>query len=242
MQPLKVDGEHGPHSASHRWMYVTGALELAEDRAKVRLEIQVDQSYIRCPKAWQNGPMRTMQACASDDVNDTRTRQVIELTGDARQDGGGLEADLRGGEDLSLGLRCTPVNLGLGCAVTDDTTVFYTRGNRPRRIVFAASSSKQYRIEPIALADGGQMSGKVTLDAEAALVEVELDGKPPAVLPGAFYWTPAGLIIEARTEPTRTFTMTCKDVANRLECDVTAYRTLPGQQGYLHTPAVLVAD
>lgn len=240
MQPLKISDDQRVHRGPHLWQYVTGALEVAEGRARVRLEIQHDRSEIRCPKAWQHGPMRTMQACVFEGAKDARARHVVELAGDVRG-GGGLEVDLHGDEDLRLGLRCTRADVGLSCAVTDDTTVFYSRGNLPRRIVFSTAARTSYRLEPIALASGAQLEGTVTLDAEAALIELELDGTPAGVLPAAFYWTPAGLIIEARPEPASTFTMACKDVANRLECDVTAYRTVPGQQGYLHSAAVLVA-
>lgn len=241
MQPVKLHGGEGRHSASQSWTTVSGALELAGDRATLQLEMQTDRSHIHCPKAWRDGAVHTMQACAPDDAKDTRTRQRLALTGEARREGGTLILGLRDG-DRRIGLRCDEASIGLACAIDDDRTLFAGPGDRPDRLVFATAARKQYRLEPIALPSGEQLQGRLTLAADASRIELALDGKPPIVLPGSAFWAPAGLVVEARTSPTRTWVMSCKDIADRLECEATADRSVLGLSDHLYGPAVFVAN
>lgn len=131
MQPLEMFGAEGLHSASRTFTTVTGALELTGDRAALRLELEDTRSPIRCPKAWREGKVRVIQACASDDAEPSTSRQVLAFTGAVRWDAGKLSTTLRHEHDR-VALACDEVPAGLSCALEPETTMF--QGHGPLRV------------------------------------------------------------------------------------------------------------
>ena len=139
MQSLDMFGHEGLHSASHTFTTVTGALELTGDRAALRLELEDTRSPVRCPKAWREGKVRVLQACASDDAEPSTSRQVLAFTGAVRRDAGKLSTTLRHAHDRVV-LACDEVPAGLSCALEPETTMFQGHGplrEPPTRLEFS---------------------------------------------------------------------------------------------------------
>ena len=127
VQPLKMFGPEGLHSASHTFTTVTGALELTGDRAALRLELEDTRSPVGCPKAWREGKVHVLQACVAEDAEPSTSRQVLAFTGAVRRDAGKLRTTLRHEHDRMV-LACDQVPAGLSCAFEPGTTMFQEHG------------------------------------------------------------------------------------------------------------------
>jgi len=144
MQSLEMFGDEGLHSASHTFTTVTGALELTGDRAALRLELEDTRSPVGCPKAWREGKVHVLQACASDDAEPSTSRQVLAFTGAVRRDAGKLSTTLRHEHDRVV-LACDQMPAGLSCALEPETTMFQGHGQlhvTPTRLEFSMVAAR----------------------------------------------------------------------------------------------------
>lgn len=86
LQPLRVLGNEGRHSASHSTSDIAGSLELVGDRARLTLAISTSTGYVSCPKDRKFWPQH--QACIENPPNgDGTSRSALVLAGRAIRTG-----------------------------------------------------------------------------------------------------------------------------------------------------------
>jgi len=239
LQPIRLRGGEGLHSAWHSSTLVTGTLELVAERVALHLALATDESPVHCPPNLQG---TSLQACAPSDARSTRSTTSLELEGDARWSGDTLTAHLHR-DTLRAELRCTESVLGLSCALEPGNGLLGRGpGDHPDRFVFATAPQQRFELDATKLSTGEQVDATLVLDATSeARLEVRVDGRPVEALAGSFNWTAGGFVVQAQTSPTRTWSMYCKETPGArpaLACEVTADRSVFGTADHLVGPTV----
>lgn len=134
LQPLRLHGGEGMHSASQSWTTISGALEVHGDKTTLALTLSTARGFIQCPDP-DVANVTTMQACAPPGSKRIASSSELVLEGFSRWQNGALTITVRK-DDTAATFTCREHGHSLECSYEDDYTLFGSVGQRPQRIVF----------------------------------------------------------------------------------------------------------
>ena len=139
LEPVRVSGGEGRHSASRSSTTISGVLEVRAQQATLRLELATERAPIRCPD--NDGSGATRQACAPADAQPSSSTTSLVLTGSSRWERGTLTIAVRK-DDRAATLTCSEAASGLDCAVETGSTLVDDVAEQPGRLVLTPMQSR----------------------------------------------------------------------------------------------------
>ena len=121
------------HSISQSWTSVSGALDIAADKATLALTLSTARSFIGCPTDMR-GFEHTMQACAPPGTKNIASAFKLVLAGSSHWHDGMLTFTVRKG-DARATFTCTETGHALECTYEDEYTLFAI-GEHPQHVHF----------------------------------------------------------------------------------------------------------
>jgi hypothetical protein len=216
LQPIKLFGGEGRHSARHASSLVRGALELRGESATLVLDVDQEVSHVRCPPELVG---KTMQQCADNSMRDARTQSKLTLRGEVRFADSGFSGRLTNG-DRQLALTCRETVVGYACELGDQT-VWGPIGDRPARLVFVRPAAhRHYDLAPARLPDPSgdvDVDGTLVMGEDTATLALAINGGQRATFVLPLFWAPAGVVMQGRG-----VSLICTDADDKLACDLGA--------------------